>query len=87
MPCVPVITYEKSQIGNKIGKVNIEVSLALILHNHNPWIIPIAPQYHHSSVVCRLTKEFIRKATHPHPCPLPSRERGLKNRPSLEGRG
>jgi len=32
-------------------------------------------------------KEFIRKATHPHPCPLPSRERGLKNRPSLEGRG
>jgi len=33
------------------------------------------------------TKEFISKATHPHPCPLPSRERGLKNRPSLEGRG
>jgi hypothetical protein len=33
-----------------------------------------------------ITKEFIRKATHPHPCPLPSRERGLKNRPSLEGR-
>jgi len=33
------------------------------------------------------TKEFIRKATHPHPCPLPSRERGLKNCPSLEGRG
>jgi len=33
------------------------------------------------------TKEFIRKATHPHPCPLPSRERGLKNRPSLDGRG
>jgi len=32
-------------------------------------------------------KEFIRKATHPHPCPLPSRERVLKNRPSLEGRG
>jgi len=29
--------------------------------------------------------EFIRKATHPHPCPLPSRERGLKNRPSIEG--
>jgi hypothetical protein len=34
-----------------------------------------------------ITKEFIRKATHPHPCPLPSKERGLKNRPSLEGRG
>jgi hypothetical protein len=34
-----------------------------------------------------LTKEFIRKATHPHPCPLPSRERELKNCPSLEGRG
>gem|GEM_PF-4025464 len=43
------------------------------------------------------TKEFIRKATHPHPCPLPSphsggfagekRERELKNCPSLEGRG
>jgi len=33
------------------------------------------------------TKEFISKATHPHPCPLPSRERGLKNHPSLEGRG
>jgi hypothetical protein len=33
-----------------------------------------------------ITKEFIRKATHPHPCPLPSRERGLKDRPSLEGR-
>jgi hypothetical protein len=32
------------------------------------------------------TKEFIRKASHPHPCPLPSRERGLKNCPSLEGR-
>jgi hypothetical protein len=26
-----------------------------------------------------VTKEFIRKAAHPHPCPLPSRERGLKN--------
>jgi hypothetical protein len=25
--------------------------------------------------------------THPHPCPLPSRERGLNNCPSLEGRG
>jgi len=35
----------------------------------------------------KVTTEFIRKATHPHPCPLPSRERGLKNRPSLEGRG
>jgi hypothetical protein len=34
-----------------------------------------------------ITKEFIRKATDPHPCPLPSRERGLKNRPSLKGRG
>jgi len=33
------------------------------------------------------TKEFIRKARHPHPYPLPSRERGLKHRPSLEGRG
>ena len=33
------------------------------------------------------TKEFIRKAIHPHPYPLPSRERGLKNCPSLEGRG
>jgi len=33
------------------------------------------------------TKEFISKATHPHPCPLPSRERGLKNRSSLDGRG
>jgi hypothetical protein len=32
-------------------------------------------------------KEFIRKASHPHPCPLPSRERGLKNCPSLDGRG
>jgi len=31
-----------------------------------------------------ITKEFyIRKTTHPHPCPLPSRERGLKNLPSL----
>jgi len=35
----------------------------------------------------QLTKEFIRKASHPHPCPLPSRERGLKNCPSLDGRG
>jgi len=34
-----------------------------------------------------VAKEFIRKATHPHPCPLSSRERVLKNRPSLEGRG
>jgi len=34
-----------------------------------------------------VTKEFIRKATHPHPYPLPSRERELKNCPSLEGRG
>jgi len=34
-----------------------------------------------------LSKEFIRKATHPHPCPLPSRERGLNNIPSLEGSG
>jgi len=33
------------------------------------------------------TKGITRKARHPHPCPLPSRERGLKNRPSLEGRG
>jgi len=33
------------------------------------------------------SNEFISKATHPHPYPLPSRERGLKNRPSLEGRG
>jgi hypothetical protein len=32
------------------------------------------------------TKEFMRKAIHPHPCPLPSRERGLKNYLSLEGR-
>ncbi len=31
-------------------------------------------------------EECISKTTsHPHPCPLPSRERGLKNRPSLEG--
>jgi hypothetical protein len=27
------------------------------------------------------TKEIIRKAIYPHPCPLPSRERGLKNHP------
>jgi hypothetical protein len=33
---------------------NIKESLTLILHNHNPWIIPTAPQYHHSSVVYRL---------------------------------
>jgi len=33
-----------------------------------------------------ITHEFIRKGTHPHPCPLPSRERVLKNCPSLEGR-
>jgi hypothetical protein len=32
-------------------------------------------------------KELIRKVTHPHPYPRPSRERGLKNLPSLEGRG
>jgi hypothetical protein len=31
------------------------------------------------------TKEFIRKAIHPHPCPLPSRERGLKIAPPLRG--
>jgi len=30
-------------------------------------------------------KEFNGKAIHPHPCPLPSRERGLKNRPSIGG--
>ncbi len=29
--------------------------------------------------MCTITKEFISKATHPHPCPLPSRERGLTN--------
>jgi hypothetical protein len=34
-----------------------------------------------------IIKEFINKVTHPHPCPLPSRERGLKDCPSLEGRG
>jgi len=39
------------------------------------------------SKINSFTKEFIRKAIHPHPCPLPSRERGLNNRPSLEGRG
>jgi hypothetical protein len=34
-----------------------------------------------------ITKEFIRKTRHPHPCPLPSRERGLNKCHSLEGRG
>jgi len=49
------------------------------------------------TIAKQVIKEFISKARHPHPCPLPSphsggfagekRERGLKNRPSLEGRG
>jgi hypothetical protein len=39
------------------------------------------------SIHFSFAKKFIRKATHPHPCPLPSRERGFKNCPSLEGRG
>jgi len=34
-----------------------------------------------------IDNEFISKAAHPHPYPLTSRERGLKNRPSLERRG
>jgi len=30
-------------------------------------------------------KEFMRKASHPHPCPLPSRERGPRIPPPLRG--
>ena len=43
------------------------------------------------SIYCQnLTTELQDKSLdliHPYPCPLPSRERELKNRPSLEGRG
>jgi len=35
----------------------------------------------------RIEERISKTTSHPHPCPLPSRERGLKKLPSLEGRG